>query len=127
MKQKFSWNRNVSHHRIALTRFAVFAFVQAVAAGLLMTLSMGIASDGTREYIVTTAMAGLATAIIAYFGTFVLMGVMYRWVIESDMEPVEKTPPTPPRKQVMWEDKNGNWWESSRHPKVGEGENVNRG
>ena len=88
---KFSWNRNTAHHRIALTRFAVIAFIQATAMSLLVVLGMGIASDGTRQYIVTTASLGIVAWMLSFWVVFSLMGVMYRWVLENDRT-AEKTP-----------------------------------
>jgi hypothetical protein len=82
--KKYTWNRNVSHHRIALTKFAVIALIQATFVSLLLVLAMGIKSDGSRAYVVQTAILGLLAWVVCWWTVFGLMGVMYRWVTESD-------------------------------------------
>lgn len=123
MKQKqYSWNRNTAHHRIAITRFSVFAFIQSVFVGLLVTLSMGISSDGTRVYIVTTAIVGLIGMVVTFASFVVIMTVMYQWVCDNDA-----SPPPPPQKEppdVFYQDENGGFWKA---PKSGGGGSVNRG
>lgn len=102
MSGKFSWNRNTAHHRIALTKFAVIATIQSTFLGLLVILGMGIRSDGSREYIVTTAVLGLASWVVSWWVTFSVMGVMYKWVLENDREKAEK-PPMDQRADEYWE------------------------
>lgn len=102
MSGKFSWNRNTAHHRIALTRFAVLATIQSTFLALLLVLSMGIKSDGSREYIIATATLGLASWVVSWWVTFSLMGVMYRWVLENDRDRTEKQPEKQPD-DTFWE------------------------
>jgi hypothetical protein len=120
MKNKtYSWNRNTTSHRIAATKFSVYAFIQAVALSLIVILGMGIASDGTREYIVTTAMLGLLAMEISFVVFYVMMMVMYRWVLEVDEK--GKIPPTLPHKEVYYQDKAGNFTLAPQGEKWGRG------
>lgn len=128
MKTKqYSWNRNLSHHRIAVTKFSVFAFIQSVAVGLVFVLGMGIASDGTREYVVTTAMLGLLSMMVSFIVFYVFMMSMYKWVIEERQDS-EKAPPTKVIKETYYEDGAGNFHLAPPGEKWGRGaETVNHG
>jgi hypothetical protein len=66
--------------------------VQSVFCGLLIVLGMGIASDGTRTYIVYTAILGLLGMVVTFASFLMVMTIMYRWVNEQDQE--RKDPPT---------------------------------
>lgn len=128
MKTKqYSWNRNLSSHRIAVTKFAVYAFVQSVAVALIFVLGMGIASDGSREYVVTTAMLGLLSMMVSFTVFYTFMMAMYKWVIETEEEKKE-APPTPPIKETYYQDKAGNFHLAPPGEKWGRVvETVNRG
>lgn len=119
--KKYSWNRNTAHHRIALTRFAVVAMILATFVSLLMVLAMGIKSDGSRGYVTTTAILGLLSFIVTWTVFFSFMGSMYRWLCDEDRQGKlsESIPPTLPKKEVMWQDVDGNWWSNTRHKRVG--------
>lgn len=93
----YSWNRNASHHRIAMTRFTFIAFIQSLFSGLLVVLAMGIASDGSREYVVTTCILGLIGVIVTYATFMTVMSVLYAWVLESD----RTDPPTPEKTGIV--------------------------
>jgi len=82
-KTKYNWDRNIPHHRIALTRFSVFAFVQSMFVNLLTILAMGFSSDGTREYVVITAVMGLVGQVVSFGLFFMMMSIMYNWVISE--------------------------------------------
>lgn len=117
-QKTYSWNRNTAHHRIAITRFSIFSFLQSIFVGFLVTLSMGIKSDGTQAYIVTTAICGLAGMVVTYSTFLMVMVIMYQWVNEQD---VRQQPPPPEKKEpvdVFYQTKEGNFY---RHRKGGVG------
>lgn len=91
--KEYSWNRNVSHHRIALTRFGVFSFLSAFVAMMGVNLSMATIYDGTRHFVTVTMVIGFLGFLFTFLMMFLMMTVMYRWVCDLDRS--RERPPYP--------------------------------
>ena len=112
MNQKYTWDRNIPHHRVALTRFSVFAFIQSLFAGMLTILGMGIASDGTRYYVTMTAILGLLTMLVTFGFFFMMMAIMYNWVIDEREKKWEPKAEKKPTADVFYQTATG--WEKGK-------------
>lgn len=126
--KKYSWNRNVSHHRIALSRFALYAYIMSVPLAMLTTVLLGRASDGSRDYVVKSAIGGGLIMVGSFLAIFVAMSVMYRWICDMDAE--REDPPTPPQKVVentYYQRIDGGWELVGKEKVKGWGGNVNQG
>lgn len=121
---KYSWNRNVSHHRIALTRFGVFSFLSAFVAMMGTNLSMSTIYDGTKQFVMVTMVIGFLGFLFVFMTMFLMMTVMYRWVCDMDVQKHED-PPAPLTKEGkinLYQLENGDYKLFD-----GVGGNVNRG
>lgn len=94
----YSWNRNVSHHRIAMTRFAVYAYIMSLVAAWGTALIIGWQSDSSREYVVMSVAAAGFVHVGSFLAIFVIMTVMYRWVCDVDAMYTGKAKETKPDK-----------------------------
>lgn len=92
--KSYSWNRNVSHHRIALTKFGVFSFLSAFVAMMGTNLTMITIYDGTKQFVMTTMLIGFLGFLFVFMVMFLMMTVMYRWVCDVDASEVVSDPPT---------------------------------
>lgn len=101
----YSWNRNAAHHRIAITKFAAFSLVFSCLVSALFLIGMGAWSDGSREYVVTTAYVCLTSLLVSWSVMFYVMSAMYVWVCEEGRN--SPTPPKEKRPEVWYQEGNG--------------------
>lgn len=90
----YSWNRNVSHHRIAMAKFSIYAYLMSLVSAWGTVLILGIKSTGERDYIAMSIAAAGFVHVGVFLAIFCGMTIMYRWVCDLDVSPPKiKAPP----------------------------------
>ena len=102
----YSWNRNAAHHRIAITRFAAYSLIFSCLVASLFLIGMGMWSDNSRQYVVTTAAVCLVALLLSWACMFWTMCAMYVWVNEEG----RNSPTLPKEKQAeVWYQEGSGW------------------
>ena len=111
-KHIYAWNRNASTHAMALTRFAVFSFIFSSFNFLIVVLSMGVYSDGTRQWVEWTVIGGTLATVVSFVVFFTMFVVMYQWVNEAASGERVSTK----EKSVYWVQDGNHWSRENKKP-----------